>query len=166
MGGAEDVDARIESIEAERRASFLRMRALVLGVVVLVTLWNVAQNACALLGLVDEGVGYWMSAASVVVGVLNTAFEVVVRWRMPLLEGRSEHLIGIKERIDALRPTLLRYRELRRGGSCAPSTEVEGAALEACLDELCAELTYEASMRRVLARAPAPGSDPQNGASA
>jgi len=146
-----DVDERIKKIEIERKSALRRTRVMVLVVVIVMGLWNLFQNICQLLGLLDGQIGAWMTGISIVLGFLNGAFEIVVRWRLPMLEGPSEHLQQIKRQIDAIRPMIMRYTEIAHP---LPSTAVEGKMIKECLDKLCSQLTYSGSMHRVVASAP------------
>src|SRR5687767_6781528 len=105
-------DERIAAVEAERQKRLWLMRALSLGMAILVLATSAVQTLNDFLGFVDPP--QLMSALGIVVAIVEVIFEYMVRRRMPLVDGRSPHLIEIRRKIAELQPILALLEVMQR----------------------------------------------------
>jgi hypothetical protein len=144
-GASDEVDEKIAEVERSRRVSLWLMRLLSLATTLLVLAATGVQLTNDFLNYVP--VSWWLSLPCFMVGVVDVIVEYVIRRRLPLVEGRSEHLHWVQVKIKELNVLIGRYEALRRQPGFSPeiSTDNELTAILTALREHTARLTYEES---------------------
>jgi hypothetical protein len=139
------VDEKVAEVERARKTSLLAMRLISLVASILVFSASTVQVTNDLFNYVP--VAWWLSVPCFILSFLDIIVEYRVRQRVPLVEGKSEHLYWVQLKIKELNVVLEIYETLRRDPDFSPeiSTEMEVTAILAALREHTARLTYEES---------------------
>jgi hypothetical protein len=151
---AERSEERIGEVERDRAIQLRLMRLLSLTVSILVLVSTALQTTNDFFNYVPTP---WMlSLPCMIVGVLEVVVEYAVRRRVPLVEGRSEHLLFVQQKIRELEGILGRYEALRKEPGFVPevATDEEMTRLWAALHRHMDRLNFDESTAVVLVPAP------------
>ena len=139
------VDMHINAIEMARFRNLRTIRTLSAILTVVIFIVSVIQSANSYFGYLQPT--WYLSACVAIISAGDVLFEMFLRYRVPLVEGRSAHLAEIRLKLEELYTIAGHVTNMRE-----VSTKIEIDRLWMQVGNHIGQLTFDDSMNVVIAR--------------
>ena len=148
----DNINSRINRIEERRKKYLFRLRAISMSILIITFIVNVLQGLNDFYGYIKQGKTP-LAIFVIFTGIVGILFEYFVRWKVPMIEGVSEHLIELRKHIALLYEIRNRFTMMKNQPDFIQtfSTECEMKELSIKILEYENRISFDESLNIVIA---------------